>query len=64
MYFKGDIPMFSPSLKHQAFDGGAVWADAGTNLIYIVKPLQSSGIFKKMNKFFNYKIYIFKYRFV
>ena len=30
MYFKGDIPMFSPSLKHQAFDGGAVWADAGT----------------------------------
>ena len=30
MYFNGDIPMFSPSLKHEAKEGGAVWADAGT----------------------------------
>ena len=30
MYFNGDIPMFSPSLKHQAENGGSVWADSGT----------------------------------
>ena len=30
MYFKGDIPMYSPSLKKEAGEGGAVWADAGT----------------------------------
>ena len=30
MYFDGDLPMISPSLKHQLFNGGAVWADAGT----------------------------------
>ena len=30
MYFVGDIPSYSPSLKSQARDGGAVWADAGT----------------------------------
>ena len=30
MYYEGDIPAFSPSLKHQAINGGAVWADAGT----------------------------------
>ena len=30
MYYDGDIPAFSPSLKHQANNGGAVWADAGT----------------------------------
>ena len=30
MYYNGDIPAFSPSLKHQANPGGAVWADAGT----------------------------------
>ena len=30
MYYKGDIPCFSPSLKNQARKGGAVWADAGT----------------------------------
>ena len=30
MYFNGDIPTFCPSLKHQAKNGGAVWADAGT----------------------------------
>ena len=30
MYFNRDIPMYSPSLKKQAGEGGAVWADAGT----------------------------------
>lgn len=30
MYYNGDIPMYSPSLKHEAGNGGAVWADAGT----------------------------------
>ena len=30
MYFQGDIPAFSPSLKGEAIHGGAVWADAGT----------------------------------
>ena len=30
MYLNGDIPSFSPSLKHQANNGGSVWADAGT----------------------------------
>ena len=30
LYFKGDLPMYSPSLKHEAYEGGAVWADAGT----------------------------------
>ena len=30
MYFNGDIPSFAPSLQHQASNGGAVWADAGT----------------------------------
>ena len=30
MYYSGNIPAFSPSLKHQANPGGAVWADAGT----------------------------------
>lgn len=30
MYYDGDIPMYSPSLKHEAGSGGAVWADAGT----------------------------------
>ena len=30
MYYDGDIPMFSPSLKGQPKNGGAVWADAGT----------------------------------
>ncbi len=29
-YYQGDIPMYSPSLKHEAGNGGAVWADAGT----------------------------------
>lgn len=29
-YYGGDIPMYSPSLKHEAGPGGAVWADAGT----------------------------------
>lgn len=29
-YYNGDIPMYSPSLKKQAGNGGAVWADAGT----------------------------------
>ena len=30
MYYRGDIPAFSPSLKGEAIHGGAVWADAGT----------------------------------
>ena len=30
LYFDGDIPMISPSLKHQLYNGGAVWADAAT----------------------------------
>ena len=30
MHFNGDIPSFAPSLKDQAQNGGAVWADAGT----------------------------------
>ncbi len=30
MYYEGDIPMYSPSLKKSAGNGGAVWADAGT----------------------------------
>ena len=30
MYFNGDIPMYCPSLKKEAGEGGAVWADAGT----------------------------------
>ena len=30
LYFDGDLPMFCPSLKKQAGNGGAVWADAGT----------------------------------
>ena len=29
-YYEGDLPMYSPSLKHEAGNGGAVWADAGT----------------------------------
>ena len=30
MYYEGDIPMFSPSMKKQGGNGGAVWADAAT----------------------------------
>lgn len=30
VYYEGDIPMYSPSLKKAAGNGGAVWADAGT----------------------------------
>jgi alpha-L-rhamnosidase len=30
LYFNGDFPMYSPSLKNEAKEGGAVWADAGT----------------------------------
>ena len=30
MYYKGDFPMYSPSLKHENDEGGAVWSDAGT----------------------------------
>ena len=29
MYYQGDIPAYSPSLKGEAIHGGAVWADAG-----------------------------------
>ena len=28
LYFNGDIPMYSPSLKHEAYEGGAGWADS------------------------------------
>ena len=28
LYYKGDIPSISPSLKHQLNNGGAGWADA------------------------------------
>ncbi len=30
LYYHGDIPAYSPSLKGEAIHGGAVWADAGT----------------------------------
>ncbi len=30
MYYNGDIPMYSPSLKKQPINGGAVWADSAT----------------------------------
>lgn len=30
LYYAGDVPMYSPSLQHEAGNGGAVWADAGT----------------------------------
>ena len=30
LYLNGDFPMYSPSLKNEATEGGAVWADAGT----------------------------------
>ena len=30
LYFNGDIAAYSPSLKHQAMNGGAVWADSAT----------------------------------
>ena len=30
MYYQGDLPAYSPSLKGDAIHGGAVWADAGT----------------------------------
>lgn len=30
LYYSGDIPAYSPSLKGEAIHGGAVWADAGT----------------------------------
>ncbi len=30
LYYGGNIPAFSPSLKGEAVHGGAVWADAGT----------------------------------
>ena len=30
MYYNGDIPAYSPSLKNQSKHGGSVWADAGT----------------------------------
>ena len=32
LYYRGNIPAFSPSLKKQAIDGGAVWSDVGTIL--------------------------------
>lgn len=31
-YYNGDFPMYSPSLCHEAGNGGAVWADCGTIL--------------------------------
>ena len=33
-YYNGDFPMYSPSLRHEAGPGGAVWADCGTILPY------------------------------
>lgn len=33
-YYGGDFPMYSPSLRHEAGSGGAVWADCGTILPY------------------------------
>ena len=30
LYYKGDIAAYSPSLKHQAMNGGAVWSDSAT----------------------------------
>ena len=30
LYYHGDIPSYSPSLRGEAIHGGAVWADAGT----------------------------------
>ena len=30
LYYDGNIPAFSPSMKNQAGQGGAVWSDAGT----------------------------------
>lgn len=30
LYYHGDIPAYSPSLRGEAIHGGAVWADAGT----------------------------------
>ena len=30
LYYNGEIPEFSPSLKHQIGGAGSVWADAGT----------------------------------
>ena len=30
MYYNGDIPMYSPSLKKQPINGGAIWADSAT----------------------------------
>ena len=30
IYYNGDIPAYSPSLKHHTRIGGSVWADAGT----------------------------------
>ena len=30
MYYGGDIPAFSPSMKGDTLHGGAVWADAAT----------------------------------
>ena len=32
LYYDGDFPMWSPSLKKQCDSGGAVWADVGTIL--------------------------------
>ena len=30
LYFNGDLAAYSPSLKHQVMNGGAVWADSAT----------------------------------
>ena len=32
LYYDGNIPAYSPSLRNQAGDGGAVWSDVGTIL--------------------------------
>lgn len=33
-YYNGDFPMYCPSLRHEAGNGGAVWADCGVILPY------------------------------
>ena len=32
LYYKGNIPVFSPSMRKQAFENSAVWSDIGTIL--------------------------------
>ena len=36
MYYDGDFPMYCPSLKKSCQNGGAVWADSGTIIPWII----------------------------